>query len=127
MTLEVSDNFGRLPQEIELAVFRIVQECLTNVYRHSGSNTATIRLARADGTISLEIQDAGKGMAGSVLTGTYGQRSGVGIPGMRERVRDLRGAMDIESNGNGTKISVTLPEISSELADSDVQEAQSNQ
>jgi PAS domain S-box-containing protein len=107
--LEVTENFGRLPDEIELAVFRIVQECLTNIHRHADSANATIRLSRDANNVFVEAQDYGKGISAEKLAGIQGQRSGVGITGMRERVRHLGGSMNIESNENGTTISVTLP------------------
>ena len=107
--LRISENFGRLPGEVELAVFRIVQECLTNIHRHSGSKTATIRLSREDESVSLEIQDDGKGIPAQRLAEIQAQRAGVGITGMRERVRHLNGQMNVESNDRGTKISVTFP------------------
>ncbi|MGC2467071.1 MAG: PAS domain S-box protein [Candidatus Acidiferrum sp.] len=107
--LNISENFGRLPSEIELAVFRIVQECLTNIHRHSGSKTATIRLSRTAESVSLQIQDEGKGISAEKLAGIQAQRSGVGITGMRERVRHCGGALDIQSNRRGTKIAITLP------------------
>jgi signal transduction histidine kinase len=86
-----------------------VQECLTNIHRHSGSKTAMIRLSREDESVSLEIQDDGKGIPAERLAEIQAQRAGVGITGMRERVRHLRGQMNVESNDSGTKISVTLP------------------
>lgn len=92
-----------------MAVFRIVQECLINIHRHSGSKTAMIRLSRGAESIALEIQDEGKGIPAEKLDGIHARHSGVGIAGMRERVRHLRGAMDIHSNGTGTKISITMP------------------
>jgi len=107
--LRISENFGRLPGEVELAVFRLVQECLTNIHRHSGSKTATIRLSREDESVSLEIQDEGKGIPAQRLAEIQAQRAGVGITGMRERVRHLNGQMNVESNDRGTKISVTFP------------------
>jgi two-component system, NarL family, sensor kinase len=107
--LEISENFGRLPGEMETAVFRIVQECLTNIHRHSGSETAMIRLLRHANNISLELQDEGRGISVEKLAGIQAQRAGVGINGMRERVRHLKGVMNIQSNSNGTKVSVTLP------------------
>jgi len=79
--LNISENFGRLPAEMELAVFRIVQECLTNIHRHSGSKTATIRLWREDESVSLEIQDEGRGMPAEKLAEIQRQRSGVGASG----------------------------------------------
>lgn len=107
--LDIDQDFGRIPSEMEMAVFRIVQECLINIHRHSGSKTATIRLSRGAESIALEIQDGGKGIPAEKLDGIHAQHSGVGIAGMRERVRHLRGAMDIHSNGTGTKISITMP------------------
>ncbi len=107
--LEIADGFGRLPDEMELAIFRVVQECLTNIHRHSGSKIAVIRLSRTTNTVCLEIQDQGKGIPPEKLDGIRAQRSGVGITGMRERVRHFHGTMQIHSNGKGTKISVTLP------------------
>ena len=107
--LGISQNFGRLPREMELSVFRIVQECLTNIHRHSDSKTATIRLSRRAEGVSLEIQDSGGGISVEKLAGIRAQRSGVGITGMRERVRHFGGALDIQSDATGTKILVELP------------------
>lgn len=108
--LNVSENFGRLPEDLELAIFRIVQEALTNIHRHSGSKTGTIRLSRESGRVLLEIQDHGRGIPAEKLAAIKAQRTGVGIAGMRERVLHLKGEMDIESNdGGGAIISVVLP------------------
>lgn len=107
--VKIADDFGRLSSEMELALFRIVQECLTNIHRHSGSDAAIVRLARAAGNVKLEVEDEGKGIPAEKLRGIRAQRSGVGITGMRERVRHFNGVMDIQSNEAGTKISVTLP------------------
>jgi PAS domain S-box-containing protein len=107
--LKVLEDVGRLSPEMELAIFRIVQECLTNVHRHSGSKNAAIRLARANGSVTVEVQDAGKGMSAEKLATVQSQSSGVGLRGMHERVRQFHGKMNIESNGSGTRITVTLP------------------
>jgi signal transduction histidine kinase len=107
--LEISERFGRLPNEMEMAVFRILQECLTNIHRHSGSNTAAIRLTRFASQVSLEIQDAGRGMPVEKLSGIKAQHSGVGITGIRERVRQLNGILNIQSSPKGTRVAVTLP------------------
>jgi two-component system NarL family sensor kinase len=107
--LLIPKDFGRLPDDVEVAIFRIVQECLTNIHRHSGSETATIRLSNDGNNVSLEIQDEGKGISAEKLTDIQAQRSGVGIAGMRERVRHLNGVLNIQSNSDGTKVSVTLP------------------
>ena len=107
--LSVPENFGRLPADLELTIFRIVQEGLTNIHRHSGSKTATIRLSRTADSVLLRIEDHGKGISPEKLAALRAQRTGVGITGMRERVRHLKGAMDIQSNGTGATISVTFP------------------
>jgi PAS domain S-box-containing protein len=107
--LSIPEDFGRLPADLELAVFRIVQESLTNIHRHSRSKIAMIRLSRTSESISLEIQDHGKGIPAEQLAAIKAQRTGVGITGMRERVRHFNGEMDIHSNGNGATISVVLP------------------
>jgi two-component system NarL family sensor kinase len=103
--LNISDDLGRLAPEIELAIFRLVQECLTNVHRHSGSKTAAIRIAREGDKIHAEVQDRGKGMSRERLAEIQSQGVGVGIRGMRERVRQVHGQLTVDSNALGTKIS----------------------
>jgi PAS domain S-box-containing protein len=105
----VPDDFGRLPADLELAVFRIVQESLTNIHRHSGSKTGTIRLSRDADGIAVEIRDYGKGLSPEKLAQIRTHRTGIGLTGMRERVRHYHGQMDFQSNGNGTTISVNFP------------------
>jgi PAS domain S-box-containing protein len=107
--LKISENFERLPPEMELGIFRLVQECLTNIHRHSGSKTAMIRVEREADKIYVEVQDHGKGMSQRQLAEVQSQGVGVGIRGMRERLRHLHGELTIESNALGTKISATLP------------------
>src|ERR1700674_3370578 len=107
--LSVPENFGRLPADLELTIFRIVQEGLTNIHRHSGSKTATISLSRSADSVLLRIEDHGNGISPEKLVAIRAQRTGVGITGMRERVRHLKGVMDIQSNGTGATISVTFP------------------
>lgn len=109
VTLNVAENFGRIPSEIELVIFRLVQECLTNIHRHSGSKAATIRLTHGVDTVILEVQDEGKGIAPETLEEIQAGGSGVGIRGMRERVAQFSGTMKIESNSSGTKIYVAIP------------------
>jgi two-component system, NarL family, sensor kinase len=111
--LQVADDFGRLPSEIELVIFRLVQECLTNIHRHSGSKTALIRVEREQDTIRVKVEDHGKGMSPERLAAIQSQGTGVGIRGMRERVRHLNGDLVIESNGSGTRVYATLPVIRS--------------
>jgi PAS domain S-box-containing protein len=118
--LLIPENFGRLPDDTEVAVFRIVQECLTNIHRHSGSKTATIRLSRNFESVFLEIQDEGIGISEEKLAAIRTQRSGVGISGMRERVRQLTGVMSIQANANGTTISITFPVLTTATSTSDL-------
>ena len=108
--LDLPDNFGRLPSEMETAVFRVVQECLTNVHRHSGSAVARIRLRRREDHILVQIEDKGRGIPPEkqLELATHG-KVGVGIRGMRERLRQLGGTLEMESSSAGTVITVQLP------------------
>ncbi|MGA9510727.1 MAG: PAS domain S-box protein [Candidatus Sulfotelmatobacter sp.] len=107
--LDVSKAFGRLPRDMELVIFRLVQECLTNIHRHSESKTASIRIARESNQISLDIEDQGKGMSPARLAEIQSGCSGVGMSGMRERLRQFEGTMKIESDSSGTRIFATIP------------------
>ena len=107
--LNITEDFGRLPHEMELVIFRLVQECLTNIHRHSESKTASIRIARQSNQIILDIRDQGKGMSPARLAEIQSGRSGVGIGGMRERLRQFEGIMNIESDSSGTRILATIP------------------
>ncbi|MGB2603359.1 MAG: PAS domain S-box protein [Candidatus Sulfotelmatobacter sp.] len=109
ITLDIADNVGRLPSDVELAIFRLVQECLTNIHRHSGSKTALIRVAREGGSVRIEVRDQGKGIAPERLLEIQSHGSGVGIRGIRERIRQFHGEMKIESNGSGTSVIVSIP------------------
>jgi PAS domain S-box-containing protein len=115
--LQIPDNFGRLPSEMELVIFRLVQECLTNIHRHSGSKTALIRVEREEKAVRVKVEDQGRGMSPERLAAIQSQGTGVGIRGMRERVRHLRGDLLIESNDSGTKVYATLPLTTSLSAD----------
>ena len=110
--LEVADDFDRLPRDLETAIFRVVQECLTNVHRHSGSTVAKIRLSRSANDVQLEVRDEGKGIPPEKLfeMATIGV-PGVGIRGMRERIHQLGGSLEISSDGHGsgTIVVVKLP------------------
>ena len=109
LRFDCSEKFGRLPQEMELVIFRLVQECLTNIHRHSASKAASIRLSRESNQITLEIRDQGKGMSRERLTEIQSGRSGVGITGMRERLRQFAGTLAIESGDSGTCVLATIP------------------
>jgi signal transduction histidine kinase len=88
--LRIPEDFGRLHPDVELVVFRLVQECLTNIHRHSGSKTALIRVDRKAENIYVEVEDEGKGISAEQLAEIQSQGTGVGIRGMRERVHQLR-------------------------------------
>jgi signal transduction histidine kinase len=111
-TLDFPDGFGRLSRELETAIFRLVQECLTNIHRHSGSPMATVRISRSANEVWIDVEDKGKGLspdkkAEIASSGTVG----VGIRGMRERVRQLGGSLEICSDGigKGTVVMARLP------------------
>src|SRR6202522_3355010 len=109
ITLDVPENVGRLPSDMELAIFRLVQECLTNVHRHSGSKTALIRVGREKESVRTEVRDHGKGLSPDRLLEIQSRGAGVGIRGIRERIRQFHGEIKIESNGSGTSVIVTIP------------------
>ncbi|PYV70799.1 MAG: hypothetical protein DMG96_30320 [Acidobacteria bacterium] len=110
--LEIANDFERLSQELETAIFRIVQECLTNIHRHSGSKVAKIRVTRSDGQVRVEVADRGKGIPPDKQKAMdSGGTTGVGIRGMRERVRQLGGILDINSGRQGTAIVARLPVV----------------
>ncbi|TMD02701.1 MAG: hypothetical protein E6J01_17520, partial [Chloroflexi bacterium] len=110
--LDLPTDFGRLPMNVETALFRIVQECLTNVQRHSGSPTARIQLVRTPRWVALEVQDQGRGIPAGILSRRDGVEAlGIGLLGMRERVRQLGGQLRIGSNGKGATVQaeISLP------------------
>jgi len=88
VNLDIPADFERLPPELETAIFRIVQECLTNIHRHSGSRVAAIRVKRDGNEVKVQVRDQGKGMP-SGGNGSY-KKVGVGIQGMRERTMALQ-------------------------------------
>jgi signal transduction histidine kinase len=108
--LEIPETFGRLPSEIETALFRVVQQSLANVHRHSGSAVALIRFKLDGDAVGVEIRDQGHGIAPEVLSGFHsGARLyGVGMAGMRERIRDMGGIFEVRSSENGAFIQVSL-------------------
>ena len=108
--LVIRQDFGRLPKETEIALFRIVQEALTNLHRHSKSRTAVIRLARANGKVRLEVKDRGVGMALPKAATGWHSPLGIGVAGMYERVKQLGGIFEIRSKPKqGTTVWVELP------------------
>jgi signal transduction histidine kinase len=103
VTLTTEGELEQLGFDVELAVFRIVQECLSNVHRHAHSPTASILLSRGGQLLTLEIADQGRGLRSGA------DSAGVGIAAMRERVRLLKGQMEIRTGGSGTTIAIRLP------------------
>jgi signal transduction histidine kinase len=102
-SLEMPEHFARLPQRVELALFRVLQESLTNIHRHSNSKTAVVKLGLANGHATLAVKDFGTGF--SLPRG----KQGVGIASMRERMRELGGELRIKTGNSGTTVEATLP------------------
>jgi len=107
--LDLADDFGRISREMELVIFRVVQESLTNIHRHSGASRALIRVAQVNENICVDIEDNGNGMSSDKLKEVQSGSFGVGIRGMRERLRQFQGTLKIESNASGTRISALIP------------------
>ena len=111
-TFEVSSEFGRLASDVELALFRVLQESLTNVHRHSGSQTASVRLFVTDQSVVLEISDQGKGTQLQELAEANPDgksEHGVGLRGMNERLRQIGGTLEFSSSKKGTTIAAIIP------------------
>ena len=107
--LEIPADLQRLSQETELAIFRIVQECLTNIHRHSNAERAAICLRKDGRHLTVEIQDYGTGISDEKQRQLAGSGGGVGFAGMRERLRELGGTLEIESDEKGTLIRASFP------------------
>lgn len=110
VTFEAAADFPRLPRDLELVLFRVLQESLTNVYRHSGSATARVMLQADSGMAVLEVQDQGKGIASPKAANEARIGSfGVGLRGMTERVHQLGGTLELFSIGTGTTVRACVP------------------
>jgi len=111
VSLDLPTELERLPKDVELTIFRVVQESLTNIHRHSGSQTALIRLTREDNHLSLQIRDTGRGVSSKkqMALSRGASSGGVGLRGMRERLAHLGGSLTFDSGGNGTVVTATLP------------------
>jgi signal transduction histidine kinase len=103
--LHIDENFSELPSEVEISIYRIVQECLTNIHRHSGSPTARIRVEQLAAGIEIEVQDDGRGIPSEIIA----NRLGVGLFGIQERAKQLGGTVQIDSHANGTRVIARLP------------------
>jgi signal transduction histidine kinase len=100
--LEVPKDLPRLARDLEISIFRIVQESLTNIHKHAEAKSVVISVSRMQGSVTLQVVDDGKGLPGNLVYG-------VGLRGMEERVRQLRGSFQINSNSHGTTVAATLP------------------
>ena len=111
LTLDAPDDPVRLPDAIELALFRVLQEALTNVHRHSGASAANILIRRSSGQVVLEVNDNGHGMSQEMLDRfrEAGTGTGVGLMSMHERARELGGTIQIESGSTGTSVRIAIP------------------
>jgi PAS domain S-box-containing protein len=107
--VEIPPDLGRLPTEQEIAIFRIVQECLTNIHRHADSKTAAIRIRRDVERIVVVAEDSGKGIPTEKLQSSSGGWGGVGFRGMHERIRYLGGKLELHSDSNGTVVTAIVP------------------
>jgi signal transduction histidine kinase len=109
--VQIPEERRRLPAQVELALFRILQESLTNIHRHSKSPDAQVALVFADNNAILTVRDSGKGIPGEQLSRfqTDGAHSGVGLAGMRERIRELGGQLRLDSSREGTSVIATIP------------------
>ncbi|HLZ91013.1 MAG TPA: sensor histidine kinase [Candidatus Acidoferrum sp.] len=102
--LDIPDDLPRLSQDLEISIFRIVQESLTNIHKHAGARSVAISIHCAKATVVLTVADDGKGLP-------VGRSFGVGLRGMEERVRQLQGSFGIDSSSRGTTITVTMPVV----------------
>jgi signal transduction histidine kinase len=111
VNLDLATKRERLPITIETALFRVLQESLTNVHRHSGALEVNIRFQYQAETVMLEIRDCGRGMPTELLNRLReaSSETGVGLAGMRERLNELNGKLEIESDGHGTSIRAIVP------------------
>jgi signal transduction histidine kinase len=109
VSTEIQEDLGRLPEAFERALFRVVQECLTNIERHSGSRWARVCVRREREAVALLVEDGGKGMPKEQRRDLKAVHWNFGIPVMRERVRQLHGSFAIESSSKGVVVRATLP------------------
>jgi signal transduction histidine kinase len=127
LTADIPEELSRLPRASELVLFRVLQESLTNIHRHSKSTRAEISLHSSPKEVLLRVRDFGKGMSRDMLNSflSTGTNVGVGLAGMRERVREQDGKFQIQSDKTGTTISVTMPVVAAEVAGSELTPAAS--
>ena len=116
VNLQLARIANRFPKEVELALFRVLQESLTNVHRHANATSIEIVLACHDGSVTLAVQDDGKGISRDILKRyRSGLASGVGLAGMRERLAELDGILEVEARPRGTVVKATIPAAECQL------------
>lgn len=108
--LDADDDLGGMSAETATSLFRVIQEALTNIHRHSESKTATVRLKRRQGMLQLEVEDEGRGLPRELIANIDALGAfGVGLAGMKERIESLGGTLHIDSGSGGTRLTATLP------------------
>ena len=114
VSLDMPPDLPRLPEAIEIALFRVLQESLTNVHRHSRASSAEISVEADAEQITIEVRDYGRGMPREILEQIEGEgsRLGVGLAGMRERIHELGGTLEVSSGPHGTILRATVPLLS---------------
>jgi signal transduction histidine kinase len=110
VSLLVDEPIERLPREVEIALFRVLQESLTNVYRHAAAQSVDIRILCSDGHVTLTVTDDGKGIPEEILARFRGgAASGIGLAGMRERLAEFGGEFRVESSSGGSTVEAVIP------------------
>jgi len=120
VTLDIPGDCGRLSSEAEIAVFRMVQECLTNVYRHSGSKSCSIKMQREHENLCIQIADQGRGISQGKLRPEQTSK-GLGLRGMQERLRQLGGSLELSSTEYGTTVAAMVPVTATSAASGNLQ------
>jgi signal transduction histidine kinase len=125
LDLDLPPNLGRLPGDVEITLFRVLQEGLTNIHRHSHASEAGVGIVVQEGSVRMQITDSGCGIPEELLREWREMRAplGVGMAGMLERTRDMGGSFDVQSGSTGTTLTivipVTEPEVKANRADAD--------
>lgn len=118
--LHLPEHVHRLPRPAEIALFRILQEALTNVHRHSGSGAVEVRVTTDESTVVLTVRDFGVGVGRDVLDRFWKTGSvGVGLAGIRERLKGLGGFLEIEASAGGTLLKATIPVLQADVIEVD--------
>ncbi|MGB8324272.1 MAG: ATP-binding protein, partial [Candidatus Acidiferrum sp.] len=109
--VDIPDDLPRLSPDIETTIFRVIQQSLGNIHRHSGSRVAQICIKEFPNSVTVQIHDHGRGISPQLMSELWSgnQLAGVGIAGMRERIREIRGQFDIRSGAEGTTVEISVP------------------